>query len=483
MLTINALNSFNRVPNVAFTYCSTLLQVCRTNLNLGESFCDEIQQHKEEQSKVQQHVATLRIYNSVLRAVPLVLFTLIAGPWSDQHGRKPLIVVSTLGFCLCNLVFLVNTYFFNELTAEYLLFEVLQDLTGGGVVFFMACTAYMVDITSPQERTKRVAFMAGLNPIGFNLGKGLSGLIKDNLGFMSAFGFALIVSVLTAAYVILFVEESSVKKAHDWWSPKKGQMLCQLFSLENLQGGVRLVSSVLYTSSRFQVLLYIFRALKKPRENNMRALILLMVFAFSMVEFTNVGEGNQYLYFRRQLDFTIMQYTVFSIIVGIIAVTSQYVMIPILSERLNLRDSTIMIICTMGNISQAVILSLATAMWMAYLGAFVSFLESTAWSMSRCMISKCVRPDEVGKVLSVKGVCQALIPLVASPLFGSIYGATVKHLPQTYLIVIAGCYVLNLAVLVYIDRGLKRAAAERNDDDAKQVGEFMADRKERETTV
>ncbi len=75
-------------------------------------------------------------------------------------------------------------------------------------MFFMACNAYLADITNPKNRTKRVAFLSGCWPIGFNLGKALSGLIKNNLGFMYNFGFGMIVSVLTAFYVINFVPDS-----------------------------------------------------------------------------------------------------------------------------------------------------------------------------------------------------------------------------------------------------------------------------------
>ena len=82
------------------------------------------QVHKEEQAEVQKYVSTLKIYNSVLQAIPSVLFTLFAGSWSDVHGRKALIVSSTLGYVISNLIFMINAHFFYELKAEYLLLEV-----------------------------------------------------------------------------------------------------------------------------------------------------------------------------------------------------------------------------------------------------------------------------------------------------------------------------------------------------------------------
>ena len=92
---------------------------------------------------------------------------------------------------------------------------------------------------------------------------------------------------------------------------------------------------------------------------------------------------------------------------------------------------------------------------MVYLGAFIAFLDTTSYSMIRCMISKNVKPDGVGKILSFVGAVQAFIPIISSPLFGMIYRSTVETLPQTYLIVLAGLFFVDLCVLIYIDRGMR----------------------------
>ena len=124
----------------------------------------------------------------------------------------------------------------------------------------MACNAYLADITEPKHRTKRVAFMTGCFWIGYNSGKALSGVIKEELGFMYNFALGMLVSVLTSVYAMVFLKDSTLirdkrlrKEAAedgkgDKIETKKLQMsskattmdkLKQLFSLMNIKAALK----------------------------------------------------------------------------------------------------------------------------------------------------------------------------------------------------------------------------------------------------
>ncbi len=194
----------------------------------------------------------------------------------------------------------------------------------------------------------------------------------------------------------------------------------------------------------------------------MRTYIILMIFCFEMEQFINVGDwGNQYLYLRRKLDYTLEQFTVYTIVMGFIGISAQYITVPLFSAKFKLRDSTIVLIDIAGCFVQTILLCLAYAEWMIYLGMFIAFLDATSYAMIRCMISKNVRPDEVGKLLSVVGAMQAFIPMISSPIFSLIYRSTVDTLPETYLIVLAVCFVIDWIVLLIIDRGLRGVEKKR----------------------
>ena len=69
----------------------------------------------------------------------------------------------------------------------------------------------MADITTPEDRTVRLALMDGLLHIGFFTGNALAGPIKKHLGLKYNFAFGLLFTVIAAAYTILFIKESLVK--------------------------------------------------------------------------------------------------------------------------------------------------------------------------------------------------------------------------------------------------------------------------------
>ena len=152
-----------------------------------------------------------------------MVFTLYAGPLSDKYGRKPLILVSFAGYFLLNLVFLINSYWFYELKVysfenitialfglfvkvEYLLFECLQDVTGGEIVFGLGMYALMADITTEDNRTKRMAVLDAFKYLGIAIGFVSGGIIKKMFGWTPLYLTSMALIVIDIFYVICFVK-------------------------------------------------------------------------------------------------------------------------------------------------------------------------------------------------------------------------------------------------------------------------------------
>ena len=80
------------------------------------------------------------------------MYGIFAGTFSDKHGRKGLLALSVLGKLLANISFLFNYWFLKEMHWGFLYFELLDNVGGSFITFYMMEYSYIVDITKPDER-------------------------------------------------------------------------------------------------------------------------------------------------------------------------------------------------------------------------------------------------------------------------------------------------------------------------------------------
>lgn len=94
--------------------------------------------------RVQSYVSTLYIYGALIDNIPSFFLMLFLLPWSDKHGRKPLMMCPLVGHIFSTLSDITN-YYLAHLPAEYLLFSTIPvGLTGGRGIFIMAMNRYRV---------------------------------------------------------------------------------------------------------------------------------------------------------------------------------------------------------------------------------------------------------------------------------------------------------------------------------------------------
>ena len=143
-----------------------------------------------------------------------LVFTLVAPFWgrfSDQRGRKPVILIGLMGYCIGSLAFAV-------------LFLLAEDGVITGLTLFIialiirslqastmsatnpGCTAYAADHTVAQFRIKTLARLSTAQSIGMITGPVMAGILAG-LGLLAPLVAASILSGLAAAIIALKLSE------------------------------------------------------------------------------------------------------------------------------------------------------------------------------------------------------------------------------------------------------------------------------------
>lgn len=102
-----------------------------------------------------------------LLVVPLL------GSWSDLAGRRPVLIISSLGLALQAAVYLVVMYL-KLPVAYFLMGRILSGLSGDFTAILAGCFAYVADTTDRRSRTFRVAVLEAC--------LGLSGMLASIIG-------------------------------------------------------------------------------------------------------------------------------------------------------------------------------------------------------------------------------------------------------------------------------------------------------------
>lgn len=127
-----------------------------------------------------------------------------AGSWADRYGRKKIIVIGMLLFAVSELIF--------GLASDALLLFLSRMLGGVAAAFIMpAVMAYVVDITTEQDRGMGMGWISAAISTGFIIGPAIGGFLAEfgiRVPFFAAAGAAAVAMVAS----ILILPESLDKE-------------------------------------------------------------------------------------------------------------------------------------------------------------------------------------------------------------------------------------------------------------------------------
>ncbi|MGE8433405.1 TCR/Tet family MFS transporter [Chryseobacterium joostei] len=135
-------------------------------------------------------------------AITQFIFAPIVGNLSDQYGRRPIILISLLGFAIDYILLALAP------SIGWLFFgRIIAGLTGASI---STASAYIADISTDEDRTKNFGLIGAAFGLGFIIGPVIGGLL-GHYGARVPFYVAAILCMMNFLYGLFILPESLEK--------------------------------------------------------------------------------------------------------------------------------------------------------------------------------------------------------------------------------------------------------------------------------
>lgn len=331
----------------------------------------------------------------------------VIGGLSDRFGRRPVLLLSlaalSVDFMLMGLAHALWVFFFARM------------LSGIFAATHSTANAYIADVSTPEERSKRFGWLGAAMGAGFILGPALGGLLGE-LSPRAPFFAAAALAGVNALYGWFVVPESLAREKRRPFSWKRANPLGTLMRLRRTEGLGVLVG------------VYFVMA--------MAGWVYPAVWAYVAIAKFGWSEG--------QIGWSLAYY-------GVIYVISQAVVVPLVLPRLGERRAIWMALC----VEIVALIGLATApsghfvyAWIS-LAVFTGIQDPALMKIMTERVGKDAQGELQGGLSALGGIVLALAPLLYTQLFFAFQsGALGVMLPGAPFAVSAVFCVLALALFL-----------------------------------
>uniref|UniRef100_A0A8C6GVC3 Proton-coupled folate transporter n=1 Tax=Mus spicilegus TaxID=10103 RepID=A0A8C6GVC3_MUSSI len=324
-----------------------------------------------------------------------LFWSTLLGAWSDRVGRRPLLVLASLGLLLQAVV----SIFVVQLELHvgfFVLGRALCALLGDFNGLLAAGFASVADVSSNHSRTFRMALLEACIGVAGTLASLLGGHWLRAQGYANPFWLALALLIVMALYAAFCFGET-VKE------PKS----TRLFTLRHHRSIARLYVVPAPEKSRMHLALYSL------------AIFMVVTVHFGAQDILTLYELSAPLCWDSKL----------------IGYGSAAQHLPYLTSLLGLRllqfclaDTWVAEIGLAFNILGMVVFAFATITPLMFTGYGLLFLSLVTTPVIRAKLSKLVSESEQGALFSAVACVNSLAMLMASGIFNSIYPATLNFM-------------------------------------------------------
>ena len=410
-------------PNIPQIVCFNMfpdrLAMCR-NLESTPNLAD-----------VQKQATNYIIYHKVLTNVPALILGLFCGAWSDKYGRILPMVLPSIGTTFAVLLYMAaNTYPHSSVTF-FLSGSFIHGCFGKNSMISMAVHSYVVDITTLNERTNKLGLLKSMQFLGMFLGYLIAGLLLDNTDVLTTY--------CTASALNAFVVISALTIVKETVNANKGTDIFACRSLFQPE----------HFNESFMVLI-------KKREFNLRRNICVLLFVLLLYQTCRTGMTDVTLLYTElpPLSWPTSWFGYLSAADNAAMGIVLLIILPIMSNVINLSDSLISIIGLACASIRCIVLTWSKHNWMVWMAVGIGSLGALINSPARSLLSKLVHEDEVGKLFSVLGSGETIAKFMAL-IFTALYGTTLDIFPGMSFLIASALYTIMSFLILFIHMSTK----------------------------
>ena len=165
-------------------------------------------------TQVEEQTGSFLSAFSLLNFLPMVVASVLMGAYSDNRGRKSIMVLPVLGGILRGVISLAFVY--TEVSISYFYIPAaLEGLFGGTAVFETAVFAYVADVSTRNRRSWRMVVLLIAQALGVAVAEVTSGYLITYFGFIPPLYMVLTAYVLCLIVIATYIRESVTSSAKD----------------------------------------------------------------------------------------------------------------------------------------------------------------------------------------------------------------------------------------------------------------------------
>ena len=407
------------------------------------------------------------LYAGLISGILSAIIAPKLGALSDRYGRKKILLITTSGLLIGEVITIVVANFPDTFPVNFILLGYVFDGLSGSFIASMALShSYAADCTIPNKRNVVFGYFHGCLFTGLAVGPLLAGYVVKQTGkVVSMFYIALGCHIFFLLFLLLVIPES-LSKARQYAAREKYRL-----DTEAMGPAAEWIKQA-RSFNLFAPLKVLYPTGPGSNPAVRRNMLLLatvdtIIFGVAMGAMSVV-----ILYLNYQFEWDTYYQSIFMSVVSVCRVFTLVIILPGLTRIFRATSNTEPDLRRQHEGTDRFELMIIRAAILFDMLGFFGYILSRKGELFvfsgavaaiggmgsptlQAALTKHVRPDQVGQLLGAMGLLHAFAKVVSPTIFNSIYAATVGKLTQTVFVILTAMFGVAEVIAWFVRPGGK----------------------------